>query len=204
MILKAQLSRSDLADLLRDLAPLRFDMPSKGEERCWLELEAPQEEDISFSEGVGIHLRARGAFRFELRKISLRAALPEVVLLVNPSLPRAKFGGQRLAFVTELERADLGSEACSLTSAVKQYLRPGEKLTWALADGLNASLRVATTADVGALMLMSSPDSKLEVGRDSLTFELSFRGTFVRSNPPAFKNVSHVAEKRTAGFQRGH
>jgi len=94
-------------------------------------------------------------------------------------------------------------EACSLASAVKQYLRPGEKLIWALADGLNASLRVATTADVSALMLMSSPDSTLDVGSDSLTFELSFRGTFVRSGAPAFKNVTQVAEKRAAGIQRG-
>jgi len=203
MILKAQLSRSDLADLLRDLAPLRFDMPSKGEERCWLELESPSEGDISFSEGVGVHIRARGAFRFELRKIALRAAIPEVALLIRPSLARAKFGGQRLAFATELERAELGLEACSLASAVKQYLRPGEKLIWALADGLNASLRVATTADVSALMLMSSPDSTLDVGSDSLTFELSFRGTFVRSGAPAFKNVTQVAEKRAAGIQRG-
>ncbi len=202
MILKSQLSRSDLADLLRDLAPLRFDMPSKGDERCWLELEAPLEGDISFAEGVGVHIRARGAFRFELRKIALRAALPEVSLLIRPSLTRAKFGGQRLALVTELERAELGAEACSLTSAVKQYLRPGENLLWALADGLNASLRVATTADC-ALMLMSSPDATLDVGCDSLTFELSFRGTFVRSAAPAHKNVTHVAEKRAAGIHRG-
>jgi hypothetical protein len=181
-------TRDELTRLLGEFAPIRIHLTSQDEDRRWIELERP--ERVELVPGLGARIVTSGRLRYELIGISVPARIRELSVLLVPTITTAASGRQSLAFLLEVQKADLahvpGLIDAALVSKVNGALTPeSTHMIWHFGDALER--RVALPERLEPLDALATSVSGGGVGVDderiSFTLRLALEVKRARPRP---------------------
>jgi hypothetical protein len=184
MELRVRLTRDELADLLRQFAPIRIHLTPTDEDRRWVEIERPS--SVELLPEVGLRVISHGRLRYKIAGIAVPLTIRRVELLLVPKVLHPTPSEFRLAFELTIRDADLELVPGVVDRAIYEKVNAlldaeNTPLVWDFGKTFHQSARLPERLEPVSHFLLSARDAEVHIDGEAISFRVQLGASLSRS-----------------------